>query len=103
MYKYLLDGNASRLVVTQGEEKVCEADIVINDDIARLDFIDIKRTSEDSLINLAMGCCKEVKTLLTDKGMNVVKVQIGGILAVAKYDEALSKIDTKKNVRVGMR
>lgn len=103
MNKYLLNEDATKFVGINEEETFCEANIVVEGDTARLDFVDIKRTKEESLVNVAMSCCNEAKRLLNDKGIEVIKVQFGGILAVAKYDEVLSKLDTTQNIKVGMR
>ena len=103
MNKYLLNEDATKFVAMNEGETFCEADVVVEGDIARLDFVDIKRTKEDSLVNVAMSCCNEAKKLLTEKGIGVSKVQFGGILAVARYEETLSKIDANQNIKVGMR
>lgn len=103
MYKYLLNDDMTKFAMMNDDEVICEANVVVEDDFAVLNFLDIRRSNDDSLFGVATKCCKEVKTLLENNGVNVSKVKIGGILAVAQYDEQLSEMDKRENVKVGKR
>ena len=103
MYKYLLNDDMTKFAMMSEEEVICEANVVIEDDSAVLNFLEIKRSNEDSLISVASKCCREAKSLLENKGVNVSSVKIGGILAVTHYDEKLIQMDEYKNVKVGKR
>lgn len=101
MYKYMLSKNKGLVTMFDGEEKVCEASILVEDNVAILNFTKLGITKNDSMMSIAAKCCSETKKLLE----GVDKVQLGSILEVAKYDEALERIakDFRRPIRSSMR
>lgn len=103
MYKYVLNKKQNVIAMFNGEDKICEASILVDGKVAILDFVKLGITESDSMMSIAAKCCRETKKLLG----NVDRVQFGGILEVSKYDELLEKIGkdiaNSKSVNVSVR
>ena len=90
MYKYVYEGN--KVVMTYNDEVICDAEINVDEDVAILEFNDIKKVGGTSMLSSVSKLCNEVKRYLNEKGINVSKVQCGRVLEVAKYDETLDNL-----------
>ncbi len=103
MYNYVLNKGENLIAMFNGDEKICEASIVVEGKVAILNFIKLGITENDSMMSIAAKCCQETKKLLE----NVDRVQMGSILEVVKYDEVLERISkdfsNAKSLRANLR
>jgi hypothetical protein len=93
MYNYNLNMEENKLVVTKNGENLCEAEIRIEEDVAKLDFISLN----DIHLSFVSELCTKVREILSSNEVQVKKVVFGGILAVAHYDEYLGLADPSLN------
>ena len=103
MYNYVLNKNQNVITMFHGEDKICEANVVVDGNVAILNFTKLGITEEDSMMSVAAKCCNEARKLLE----NVERVQFGSILEVSEYDDILSRfskeIASRKSVSTNMR
>lgn len=93
MYNYELDMKELKFVAKEGEEKICEADVSIDDDVATVNFVSMKYCT----VALGVKVCNATKLLLAEQGVEVDRVVCGNIAAMNKLDAHLSQMD--KDIR----
>lgn len=91
MYKYILNKKENKIIVANEEKNICEAKIYIENDIAKIDCIDMDDCIESHMCFIAW-LCNETKSQLIASGTQIRKVLCGSTNRVIEYDELLENI-----------
>lgn len=95
MYNYVFDNNEKKVVMKCEESTICEAYVRIDEDVAILRYVDIKKLNGESHTDIVAKMCSATKEILLDNGIVVEKVRCGDISDVFKYDQYLKSLDTE--------